>query len=380
MVATAGLVGCAIRGPLQQAEDDSAVGGGAASSSSGSPQGGASSSSGSGAHDTGSSSGSGAAGASSGSSSGSGAAGAGSGSSSGTGGNGSSSSSGTAGGGTGGSGGLGPGGCYTEGYDLGASLGDLQSGYQGSQWLPTMLSTLSRRYSNGWYLLDQMKTDPWLTGSFPSYFDLSNWPGMIDAIDTACHEESHGYDFEQAMNSPGKHFYYMGANLEAVAAELSFFPRNEILSFVSQGGSVTSSYDSTYLTGTQGSYDFIFLADELTAYINGLACATSVGEQFSGGHSFRDGAAAHLFYLEAYLKIARTGHPSLYAQWQADADWQKFVRYSWARGHYWTNESLAFPALGINDAAIWNRIDDPNNLSEIELFTGDDPTVVACTP
>jgi len=263
---------------------------------------------------------------------------------------------------------------------LGVSLADLQSGYQGSQWLPTMIDVLNRRYSNGWYVMDQMKNDPWLANSFPQWFNLGSWGGMIESIDTACHEETHGYDFDQAMNYSNKHLYYMGSNLEVVATKLNFFARNQIYNQVTQGGSVTSMYDSTYLTGTQGSYDFIFLADELTAYINGLACATVVGDHLTQGGSFRDGAAAHLYYLQVYLRVARTQYSSLYNQWKADPDWQQFVRFSWARGHYWTDVSMQFGQLGINDAAIWNRINDPSNLSEIQLFTGDTPSVVACTP
>lgn len=286
--------------------------------------------------------------------------------------------------GAGGSGGNGPNGCYTEGWDPNASLADLSSSYSSGQWLGSMLETLSRRYHNGHHLMDTMKNDPWLTGSFPGYFDLSTWGGMIESIDTACHEETHGYDFDAALGTPGDHVFFMGSNLDVVAPKLGgFFARNQILSLVQQGGSVTSNYDSTYLTGTQGSYDFIFLADELTAYINGLACAVAVGDELSltgFGYSYRDGAASHLYYLEIYLKVARTQYPTLYGQWQADPDWQTFVRYSWARGHFWTQESSVYPKLGINDAAIWQRVDDPVNRQEIQHFTGEDPTTVACNP
>ena len=381
---------CGVAGP---GSDEDEVGGdlgvglsdGSGASGAGDTGSGAGSSSGTGAGDTGSG-GSGAHGGSGGSGAGgTGAGGSGAGDTgaggSGAGGSGGSGAGGSGGSGTGGSGGVGGNGCYTEGWDGSVSLSDLQSGYSGNQWLSSMLETLGRRYSNGWYLLDQMKTDPWLTSSFPQYFELGSWGGMIEAIDTACHEESHGYDFDESLGFPGEHLYYMGSNLEVIAPELSFFPRYEILSAVQQGGSVTSMYDSTYLTGTQGSYDFIFLADELTAYINGLACATAVADHLGGyGYSFRDGAASHLYYLQIYLRIARTQHPSLYNQWRADADWQQFVRFSWARGHFWTDAAMAHANLGINDAAIWARINQPANLDEIEQFTGEDPASVACNP
>ena len=76
----------------------------------------------------------------------------------------------------------------------------------------------------------------------------------------------------------------------------------------------------------------------------------------------------------------RTSYPSLYAQWKADADWQKFVRFSWARAHYWTDESKTYPFYGIDDAPIWARINQQDNRAEMENFTGQSPDAVACTP
>ncbi len=318
-----------------------------------------------------------------------GAAGAGNGNAGGTdpstggqaaGGGGSSAVGGSSAGGTspqGGSGGSG--GCYSEGYDLGASLADLQAGYQQSQWLPTMLAVLDRRYDNGHQLLYEMQYDPWLQNDFPLYFDLSTWAGLMESVDTACHEETHGWDFETALDTPGFHAFFMGDE-QLTAAKLAFFARSEIVACVEDGGSVTSMYDQVYLTGVQGSYDFIFLADEVNAYTNGLACATSIGDQLSGGFSGRDGIAAQLLYLLCYLERARTGYAGLYAQWQGDADWQDFVRLAWARGRFWTEASEAFPGLGINDDLIWDRIDTSGLLVELEHFTGESATAIACNP
>ena len=270
-------------------------------------------------------------------------------------------------------------GCYYEPF-TNANISNIENSYVGSQWLQKMLATLDARYPNGHYLMDQMKSDPWLTGTFPSYFELGSWDGMIDAIDTACHEETHGYDYDQALSLPNKHLYYMGSDNQVQVPKLGFFPRNAILSLVQQGGSVTTNYDNTYLTGTQGSYDFISMGDELTAYINGLACVTTVQDYVTSTVSYRDGAASHLYYLQLYMRVARTEHASLYNQWKADPDWQHFVRYSWARGHFWTAQAAGNPHLGINDAAIWARINQQQNLDEIELFTGDSPDEVACNP
>ncbi len=295
-------------------------------------------------------------------------------------GSGSGGAGGIGGNGSGGSGGIGGNGCYTEGYNPNAALADLENGYSSKNWLATMLSTLDRRYHNGWVVLDAMKGDPWLTNDLPDYYSMSSWDGMMEAVDTACHEETHGYDFEQALGLSGKHLFFMGENLEVIAPKLEFFPRDEILAAVTQGGSVTDNYDSTYLTGEQGTYDFIFLADELTAYINGLACAVSVVDQLQSTASYRDGVAAHLLYLQIYLRIARQNYPAFYSQWKANPAWQKFVRFSWARGNFWTAVAAPHAKLGIDDAAIWQRIQQPQNLAEIKEFTGDEANVVACTP
>ena len=96
--------------------------------------------------------------------------------------------------------------------------------------------------------------------------------------------------------------------------------------------------------------------------------------------SIRDGAASHLLYLEWYLNRARTAHTALYDQMKASPELQKFVRYEWARGHFWTNVAQAYPSLGIDDKTIWSHVNEPANLMEIQLFTGEDPAVVACSP
>jgi len=271
-------------------------------------------------------------------------------------------------------------GCYAEAHEPSASLADLKSAYTSSGWLTSMLKVLDRRFDNGWFVVDTMKNDPWLKNELPSYYSMKTWSGMIEAIDTACHEETHGYDFDQALKTPGKHVYFHGQGQAVVVPKLDFFPRSEILAEVQAGGSVTTSYDKTYLTGSQGSYGFVFLGDELTAYINGLACVTAVVDHLDQGSSFRDGVASHLYYLETYLRVARTKHPSLYATWKADASWQKFVRLAWARGRYWYALALPSPLLGSKDGPIWARVEAASNRDEIALFTGEDPDVVACKP
>ncbi|MFH1568913.1 MAG: hypothetical protein ABIL09_13020 [Gemmatimonadota bacterium] len=83
---------------------------------------------------------------------------------------------------------------------------------------------------------------------------------------------------------------------ENVEPRIDGFGRGEILPLVE--GNATSMYDSTYLTGVQGSYGFAELLDELNAYINGLGAVATLGDEVAYGFSARDGAVTLLYYLE----------------------------------------------------------------------------------
>lgn len=270
-----------------------------------------------------------------------------------------------------------PGGeCYREVWYPDASLAELKSAYSPSKWKTTALGALEKRYPDGFALLNAMKDD----ADLPRFASTGSFGALMESIDTMCHEEGHGWDFDSALKTPGKHVYWMRKDLALQAPKgLGFFARNELLSYITDDS--TSLYDGTYLKGEQGTYDFIFLADEATQYINGLACVTTVGSEVKTyGTSFRDGAAAHLLYLEWYLNKARTKYASLYSKMKASSEWQKVIRYLWARGHFWTEASKPFPSFGIKDKQIWAKVNAKENLAEIEQFTGEKPDVVACKP
>ena len=265
--------------------------------------------------------------------------------------------------------------CYRETYDGKVSLADLKSSYSSTKWKATAFDALGRRYADGAGILEAMKTDPDLS----RFADPSSFSALMESVDTMCNEETHGWDFDDALKTPGKHSFWFRKDLKISAPTgLSFFKRSELLTFVKDDA--TAMYDSTYLTGEQGTYDFIFLADELTAYTNGLACVTALASEIKSTISFRDGAASHLLYLEWYLQRARTGYPSLYSAMKASPDWMKFVRFAWARGRFWLGESAGFPNFGIKDKEILAKVDDPKNLGEIEKFTGQSAAEVACHP
>ena len=141
--------------------------------------------------------------------------------------------------------------------------------------------------------------------------DSSSWGVLMESVDTMCHEETHGWDFDTALSLSGKHAYHMRVDLVIKPPKFSdFFARNELLSYITD--SATSLYDGTYLKGEQGTYDFIFLGDELTAYTNAwLACVAALGDQIGRTAPRIVTARRHILYLEWYLNRARTAHPTV---------------------------------------------------------------------
>ena len=263
-------------------------------------------------------------------------------------------------------------GCYSEPYDPHASLADLSSAYTTGAWLSTSLAALQRRYPTGYFVLNAEQSDPQL----PGFADPSSWGALMESLMTMVHEESHGWDFDHAQGTT--HPYVLLDTMQITVPQITTWPRSEITQFITD--SSTSLYDQTYLTGEQGTYDAIFLFEELNAYCNGLAGITAVGDQITQQISARDGVAAHLYYLELYLRAGRTAHASDYAVMKADPNWQKLARYEWARGHFWDAQAVSNPNLDIASAPIWAHIDEPANLAEIQQFTGQTPEEVTCNP
>jgi hypothetical protein len=231
---------------------------------------------------------------------------------------------------------------------------------------------MHRRYPTGHFVLDAEQMDSQL----PSFADPSSWSALMESLMTMVHEESHGWDFDHAQGTT--HPYVLTDANQITVPQLTTWPRSEILQYITDTS--TQQYDQTYLTGTQGTYDAIFLFEELNAYCNGLAAITAVADQITQQISARDGVAAHLYYLELYLRVGRTAHASDYAALKADPTWMNLVRHEWARGHFWDAQARSNPELDIGSAPIWAHIQDPANLSEIQQFTGQAPDVVACSP
>jgi hypothetical protein len=262
--------------------------------------------------------------------------------------------------------------CYSEPYDPTANVSDIAAAFSGNNWLTSALTVMQRRYPTGYFVLNAEQSDPQL----PQFVDSSSWSALMGSMMTILDAETAGWDFGTA--SATSHPFVILDSMQVSVPVLTTWEQGEILQYITD--SSTQTYDQTELEGQEGTYDGIFLFDDLDSACEGLAAATAVGDQLTYQVPARDGVAAHLYYLELYLKDGRTAHASEYAAIQADPNWQKLVRYEWARGHFWDAQATPNANLQLAAAPIWTHINDPANTQEIQLFTGESPDAVACHP
>lgn len=262
--------------------------------------------------------------------------------------------------------------CYSEPYDPTAPISDVANAFDGNNWLSSALTVMQRRYPTGYFVLNAEQNDPQL----PQFVDASSWSALMGSMMTILDAETAGWDFGNA--SATAHPFVILSSMQISVPVMTTWAQGEILQYITDGS--TQMYDQNELQGEEGTYDGVFLFDDMDSAADGLAAATAVGDQLTYQVPARDGVAAHLYYLELYLKDGRTAHASQYAAIQADPSWQKLVRYEWARGHFWDGQASPNANLQLAAAPIWTHITDAANLQEIQLFTGESPDAVACHP
>lgn len=260
--------------------------------------------------------------------------------------------------------------CYSEDFSPGATLADLRAAYAPQAWKADVLESLKRRIAGGHALIQSQQNDSQL-GNF---VDTSSFDALMSSLMMVCNGETSIYDFAHA--TPTQFTYFLRADLTLTPTIVATFARSEIAPYITDGA--TSTYDGA-LSGQQGSEDITAVADDLAAFTNGVACIGAVTDQLKSGINARDGMAASIYYLELYLKRARTAHPAIYAALQASPDWQKVVRYSWARVAFWRKTAVS-PLLAVADAPIWAHVDDAANSSEIAMFAGATLSDIECHP
>jgi hypothetical protein len=254
--------------------------------------------------------------------------------------------------------------CYTEPFDPTVDLSDLEASFFNNAPFDAVLTALERRYPGCHALLVAEANDPY-TGSFTDGASFSD--AMASAM-TECHEATHGWDYGHSLFYQHFDYFIRGDLQHSLTFAVDGFPRSEIYGDIEDGS--TDLYDDLYLTGDQGTRGLLELLDETNCYINGLGGIAAIGDHVQFGISGRDGAVAFLYYVELYLRRARTTDPQLYAAMQADAALKEHLKIQWLRTHFYLSFADLQPHIGIEDGAIRANLYAPHNIAEITMLLG----------
>jgi len=255
--------------------------------------------------------------------------------------------------------------CYQEDGDPTADISDLVAAYGGSNWKDELIEAMDRRHPATGFLLDEQRNDSY----FSQFSDSSSWTGMVGWLDTLSHEETHLFNAYHAADVGEAAAIYARPDLIFYLPADDTFGRAEIYDDLAAAPR-DGIYAPTYLTGSQGQRGFNALLDELSCYLNEMAAVGLVGEYFSGGVSLRDGSVAFLYFMQVYLRVARTEYPDVYDDLKSQEAYRDVVFMLWLRTHYFLEFADEFPSLGISDAMYRSHMYEPANLAEIEMFTG----------
>jgi hypothetical protein len=264
--------------------------------------------------------------------------------------------------------------CYEEPLDPQADIQDIVSAYGGADWQDEVIEAMDRRWPAGAFLLDAQRDDSY----FSQFSDPNSWTTMVGWLDTLVHEETHLFNAYHAAEVGETQAMYFREDLILYLPSDDGFPRSEIMPLLAPPAAA-GTYASTYLTGSQGQRGFNAMLDETLCYANEVPGLASFGEFYSGGVSLRDGSAAFLYFIEMYLRVARTDHPEFYAAAQAESVYVEAVLTLWLRAHFFYEEvGDDHPNLGINDAMYRSLAAEDDNLAEIEMFVGEDLDASSC--
>jgi hypothetical protein len=246
-----------------------------------------------------------------------------------------------------------------------ADLSDLEASYTGARLRETLTEIARRRYPIAVAFVEvqeDMYLFQWYGGSPPPSFGMA-----LEGFEVVAHEGSHIWDLTMIG---GEWPYRLTETRVIRTRNLTNFARSEILEL--HVDRETDFYDEVYLEGASGRQGFNNLLDEYNAYVHSLASKYCTRDALSGGFSTsaRDGILTMMYYVELYLKVARTNHPDDYAAIVGDPGHIEMILTVWDRAEFWLEVTADEPSLGINDDVIRSWTYDPENLMEIEMLRG----------
>jgi hypothetical protein len=123
--------------------------------------------------------------------------------------------------------------------------------------------------------------------------------------------------------------------------------------------------DGVFDSGDQG---YNLLLEESVQYVHSIATAWAFVDQQPQNIavSARDGILTFLWYIERYLRMARTEFPDAYERIAQDDCWRDLTLGVWARAQRFLQLSNNERRLGIADDELLELVQEPELLEEIE--------------
>lgn len=281
---------------------------------------------------------------------------------------------------------------YTEAaLPVTANIGDLTSSYSSAGAEDFITDVLARRFPDGTVLVENGRMSTTI-GDCVDYFvsDRSSANAIISQMSTITHECGHFYDLEESTGR--NNFYFIAGDITFTCSNgdtTDRFGNTFARSLIRDDeysalrrpcvGDETNGcdyYAKIYLDGdpTDSNFDsgdqgFNFLMEEAVQYVNSIATGYAFEEELtSGGRriSERDGILTFLWYIERYLKLARTEHADAYAFILGDECWRELILTVWGRAWLYLGLTEDSSGLGINDDLLEGFVSDPDLLAEIE--------------
>lgn len=249
---------------------------------------------------------------------------------------------------------------------------------------PFYNAILTKRFPVGAWVVQQGLTNPQfecvdLFSGNPQSADAA-----IDSLGTVVHECGHVYNFTLANDgfgiTPALTITCQGGDTTERFGET--FARSRLrtddynaLRPPCDGPSNPSCdfYGDVYLDGNPddqvfdgGDQGFNSVLEETLQYVNSLATAYAFQEYIGGSTSALDGILTFLWYIERYLRMARLQYPRAYAKLADDPCYRNAILTIWGRAWIMLEAAEGIGALGINDAALFQLVRDPELLGEIQ--------------
>lgn len=266
-----------------------------------------------------------------------------------------------------------------------APLTDLLADYSSAAASDFILEVLERRYPIGKHLVEgglEYEAHDCIEKFLRT---KTTGKAVIGQLSTIVHECGHSFDVDQSSFSGATYVIRDDLRLECPGASFAGQDASFARSLIKAdpyagerppcngGGSGCDIYADLYLDGDPenaqfevGDQGFDTVIEEAVQYVNSLATGYAFSDHYQGMVSERDGILTFLWYMERYLRLARTDHPDVHAFLLGNACWRDAILTVWGRAWLYLDATADDPSLGIHDDAIMKLVKTPELLDEIE--------------